>query len=113
MQPRIVSGDITGLAEQGLRLGFAAIAGQHGCAQGAAVAFGAFQANFDPVVAFRRVVAQQRRRLVLVHDENVEIAVVVEIAKGAAAAGVMLIECGTGQAVQDPREGAVAIVAVK
>ena len=65
-------------------------------ADGAAVALDAFEAHFDPMVRRGRVVAQQRGRLVLVEDENVEVAVVVEVAKGAASALVMGRDSGAG-----------------
>ena len=37
-----------------------------------------------------QIVAQQRRRFIQVHDQDIEIAIVIEIAKGASAAGVQL-----------------------
>ena len=43
------------------------------------------QPDLDPVMIGRSVVPQQRRRLVLIHDHDVEIAIVIEVAEGAAA----------------------------
>src|SRR6202034_2235888 len=80
----------TGLAHHALRLHFASIAHQHARPDRATVALHTFQANFYPTGVARRIIAQQRRRLVAVHDEHIEIAVVVEIAKRATAASVML-----------------------
>ena len=42
------------------------------------------------------VVAKERRRLIHVHDEDVDVAIVVEIAKGHAAAGVDFGNAGAG-----------------
>ena len=56
------------------------------------------------------VVAQQRRQLVHVHDENIEVAVVVEIAESHAATGVRAGHAGTGL-VQQFLEPAAAQVA--
>ena len=47
---------------------------------------GAHQPQRDPVTAARRVVAEQRRRLVHVDDEHVDVAVVVVVAERGAAA---------------------------
>ena len=44
--------------------------------------------HLQPVAGARDVVAQERRRLVHVHHQDVDVAVVVEVAEGTAAARV-------------------------
>ena len=44
---------------------------------GVAIAAGALQAETNPVMAGRCVIAQQRRRAVLVADDQVDVAIVV------------------------------------
>src|ERR1035438_3874856 len=58
------------------------------------------QSNLDPVVLRRRVISQERWRLVLVHHKNVEISIVVEIAEGATAAHMTRGDCGIGGVVE-------------
>jgi hypothetical protein len=58
--------------------------------------FYSLKSNLDPAVAGRGVVAQQRRRLIDVHDQDIHIAVVIEVAKGKAAAAVAGNDTGTG-----------------
>src|SRR5207249_3446002 len=53
-----------------------------------AVGAGALELHLDPPVGPGIVVAEQRRRLVHVHDQHVDVAVVVEVAEGGPAAGV-------------------------
>src|SRR5260221_10367448 len=53
---------------------------------------GADQTEPDPVPGVAAVVAQQARRLVDIVDEDVDVAVVVEVADGAAARAVPLFE---------------------
>ena len=59
----------------------------HARADGRAVAMGAQQFDGDPIILVAAVVAQKRRVIVHVQDQHVDVAVVVVIAKGAAAAG--------------------------
>ena len=59
MEAGIIHRHIACLAQDSLGLGFASIANKHACANRAAIALCAFQANLDPVVLFRSVVAQQ------------------------------------------------------
>ena len=71
-----------------------AIANQHPRANCAAIALGSFEPNLDPVVSGRRVISQQRRWLILIHHQDVDIAVVVEIPECATTAAVMGCESG-------------------
>ena len=96
MQARVVAGKIAALAHHFLRLDMSAVTNQHARADGAAVALRPHEPDLDPVVSGGGVVAQQRRRLILIHHQDVEIAVVVEVAKSAAAAHVASIDRGSG-----------------
>src|ERR1035438_6141610 len=89
MQSRIVDREITRLAHHLLRLHVFAIANQHSCANCASIALDPLESNLDPVVARRRIVAQQGRRLVLIHYENIDIAVVVEVAESTSTAAMV------------------------
>jgi hypothetical protein len=44
------------------------------------------QAQLDPIICARRVVALERGRLILIHHQDVDIAIVVKITEGAASA---------------------------
>ena len=66
----------------------AAVPDQGAGADGAAVGFGGVELLLEPAVVAFDVVAQERGWFVEVDDENIEIAIVVEIAEGAAAATV-------------------------
>src|SRR6185369_4791718 len=57
------------------------------CADGVAVADRPLKGNGDPPAA-GRVVAQERRTIVVVHDEHVDVAVVVVVAERRAPAGL-------------------------
>ena len=89
VQARIIGGTVACLAQQFLCLDLAPVAHQHARADRATVAFGPFEANLEPAVAGGRVVTKQGGPLILVHDQDVQVSVVVEVAKGAAAAGMM------------------------
>ena len=65
-------------------------------ADGAAIAPRAFQAHLQPVIAGRSIVSQQRRRLILIHDQNIHITVVVKIAKGASPTDMSRRNSGAG-----------------
>lgn len=52
--------------------------------------------HFDPVVVAEDVVSEQRRRLVEIEDHEVQVAIVIEIAHAAAAAGVRRGNTRTG-----------------
>ena len=65
-------------------------------ADGAAVRLDADEQDLQPVAAAGHVVPQQRRRLVHVDDEHVDVAIVVEIAERATPAGVRRGHAGAG-----------------
>ncbi len=88
VQPAVVDREIGGLAQHFLRLHRIAVAHRDPRADGAAVGFDARQLDLEPVVAAGHVVAQERRRLILIDDQDVDVAIVIEIAEGTAAAGV-------------------------
>src|SRR5580698_1337850 len=96
VETRIVCGDVARLAHGFLDMNFAAAANGDSASEGAAIAFGSVQADLDPVVVGRSVIAQERGRLILIHDENVEVAVIVEVAECATAADVAGVEGGLG-----------------
>ena len=52
------------------------------CPHGVAIGANSLQAETDPVMGRRGVVAEQGRRAVLVIDDQVDVAVVVEVAVG-------------------------------
>src|ERR1019366_7856772 len=96
METRIVRGEKAGLAGDALRLYFPSVSHEHASADSAAVALRALQPDFQPMIPPWSVVAQQRGRLIAVHDENVEVAVIVEVAEGASAAHVARCNGRTG-----------------
>src|ERR1035438_5029948 len=110
MQARVVRREKTGLAGQALCLHLSAVARQNSGADRTAIAFCSFQAHFDPMIAGGSVIAQKRRGLIAVHDENVEVAIVVEVAEGASAAHVARCNGGTGLIAQF-EESSIALVA--
>ena len=61
------------------------------------------------MIACRRIVAKQRRRFILIHDQDVEVAVIVEVAEGATPAYVALIKGGL-RAFREFVEGSVSPV---
>src|SRR5437762_8198079 len=88
VQPRIIAREKAGLTEHRLRLGLPVVMSHDASAYRAAIRFYAFQLNFNPVGLSREVVSQQRRRLIEIDDDDVHIAVVIEIAKGVAASAM-------------------------
>jgi hypothetical protein len=62
------------------------------------------------VILLGSVVAQQGGRLILIHDDDVEVAVIVEIAEGTSAADVTDID-GRAGFVSHAGKGAVAAIA--
>src|ERR1700737_4970992 len=88
MQTRIVARIIAGLAEQRLRLHFVAVVDQDSGSNRAAVGFHALQLHLQPVLLDRRVVSQKRGRLIQVDDQNVQVAVIVEVSEGTSTAAV-------------------------
>jgi hypothetical protein len=110
VQPGIAGGKITGLTQNFLGLHFAAVVSQDTRPNGAAVALNSLKTDLDPMVAGRSVVAQQRRRFIDVHDQDIHIAIVVEVAEGNAAAAVAGDDTGTSFRTQ-LSEGALASIA--
>lgn len=52
--------------------------------------------DLEPVMAAAYVVAEERRRFVLVDDDDIHVTIVVEVAEGAATAGVASFEGRSG-----------------
>src|SRR5271169_4788342 len=67
----------------------------HTPSNGGAIAFGSHQLDLDPVLLVASIIAKQRWRIVHVQDEGVDVAVVVVVAEGGAAAGKMLGDAGS------------------
>src|ERR1700686_684288 len=61
-----------------------------------AIAPRAFQAYFKPVIAGRRVIAQQGWRLIAIHNENIEVPIIIEVTQGAPAAHMRRRDPRTG-----------------
>src|SRR5262245_9189126 len=96
VQAAVAHRQVGRLAQHFLRLYLPAIMHGYPRADRAAIRFHPGQLHLDPVVAAGDVITQQGRRLVLVVDEDVNIAIVVEIAKCKAAAGVGGLDSRTG-----------------
>src|SRR5580658_6308039 len=88
MKARIVGGKETRLAQHGLELPPVAVTAKDFRPYRAPVRSCSNQFQLEPRPAFGLVIAQQGRRLVHVHDENIHIAVIVEVAESAPAAHV-------------------------
>ena len=86
MQAAVVGGVKARLAQHGLRLAAPAIAGNHGRANRAAIGIDPDQLDLEPIGLAAQIIAQQARRLVEIDDQDVYIAIVVEVAEGAAPA---------------------------
>ncbi len=72
-----------------MRLGLSAIMRQDASSDGSAIGFCAFELNLNPVGLPCEVVAQKRRRFVKVDDNDVNIAIIIEIPESAAAAAML------------------------
>ena len=110
MQPAVVRRVKAGLAQHRLSLPPAAVAGDHGRADRAAIGIDAGQLDLEPIGTAREIVAQQAGGLVEVDDQDVHIAIVVEIAESAAAAGARLGK-GAARLFEELFEAAVAEIA--
>src|SRR5580692_8083741 len=88
VQARIVRRVKAGLAEDFLCLYLFSVAHEDAGSDGAAIGLGADEFYFEPVIVAADVVAEERRNFAHVDNENVEIAVVIEIAESTSAAGV-------------------------
>src|SRR5258708_34717560 len=84
MEAGIITRIEAGLAEYRLSLHPISIVNKHTSANGDSIGFDTFQFHLEPVSFPTAIVAQQRRRLIQVHDENVHIAIVIEVSKSTA-----------------------------
>ena len=76
------------MSEDGLGLSARAVDCGHSGADGASIGLHAFEQDLDPVVVAGDVVTQQRGRFVEIDDEDIEVAIVIEVAERATAAGM-------------------------
>ena len=83
MEPGVVRGMETRLAEHRLGLNATAVVRFHGGPDRAPVGLGSNQLDLEPVGSAGKVVPQQRGRLVEIDDENVDIPVIVEVPRKA------------------------------
>ena len=67
----------------------------HAGADRGAIALGADQFDLDPVLLVAAVVAQQGRQVVHVQNQRVDVAIVVVVAEGGAAAGELFADAGS------------------
>lgn len=89
MQTGIVAGKIAGLAQDSLRLGLVTIMDENPGSYATAVGLDALQLHLDLIISLAaEVIAQQRRGLVQINDQDVDIPVVVEVSKRASATTV-------------------------
>src|SRR5207248_10305332 len=92
MEPPVVDRIEAALRQHFLRLYPSPITGGNSRADGAAVRLRADEPDLEPVSRLARIgfqiVPKQRRRLVHIHHEDVDIAVIIEIAERAAPAAV-------------------------
>ncbi len=88
MQPGVIAGVVARLTDYGLHLFLTTIMGDHASPDGASVGFDALQFHFNPALLRVNIIAQQRRRLVHIHDQDVHVAVVIEVSKSAPPAAV-------------------------
>src|ERR1035441_3417427 len=100
MQPAIVDGKIRGLGEHCLHLPALPIRGHHLGANRTTVGGNANQQDLQPVIRPGDVIAQQRRRLVEIDNQNVDVAVVIEIAESHSPAAMRLGDAGPRQTAQ-------------
>ena len=77
-----------------IHLGMVAGDHAHPGADSGAIALGADQLDLDPVLPVAAVVAQQRRQVVHIQNQHVDVAIVVVVAEGRAAAGEALADAG-------------------
>ena len=89
MQPRVVDRIKTRLAQHLLDLNLTSVAHQHASSDRAAIRFCAHQLELEPVVRAAEVIAQQRRRLVEIDYQDVQISIIVEVTEGAPPAAML------------------------
>src|SRR6516165_10233013 len=88
VQPWIIAGIKTALAQDALRLCLSCVMNENASPNGASIGFHTFEFHLQPVRLSTNVVAQKRGRLVHIHDQNVYIAIVVKVAEGAPSTAV-------------------------
>src|SRR5579883_864428 len=96
VQAAVARRKISALRQHRLRLPPIAVACHHRRADRRAVRLRALQQHFQPMAGASQIIAQQRGRLVHVHDQDVEVAVVIEIAESDATARVRLGDARPG-----------------
>jgi hypothetical protein len=85
VQAGIVSGDVTAAVAHAVVLAFAAGFDLHGCADGVAIAVSAAQTQPEPIVPVGGLIVQQQRLTGDGQHDDVEFAVVIEVALASAA----------------------------
>src|SRR2546425_6333511 len=86
MQAQVILGVKAGLAEDLLGLPTPSGGRSYAGADGAAIGLQTNQLDLQPSILIPAIIAEQRRGLVHVHDEHIDIAIVVEVAECAAPA---------------------------
>src|ERR1700761_3237035 len=73
------------------------LAGYHAYprSDGCAIALGSQQFDLDPVLLVAAIISKQRRRVVHIENQNVDVAIVVVVSKRGAAAGILFAYPGT------------------
>src|SRR5258708_7722450 len=121
MQTGVVAGKKTGLTEHSLCLGFVPVMDENSGSNGTAVGLHALQFHLDPMISLAaEVIAQQRRRLVQINDQDVDIPIVVEVSKSASPTTVgrryararLLDEFFKDAVAQIPKNGARCFVGI-
>src|ERR1035438_775101 len=75
MQSAVVYGKVRRLGQYPLRLPAVAVGSHHLRTDGASIRSDADKQHFEPMIAAAHVIAEERRRLVHVHDEDIDIAI--------------------------------------
>src|SRR6476646_373373 len=88
VQAAVVHRQVRRLTQDFLRLLPVAVKNSYPRPNRAAVRTYARQLHLQPMVVTAHVIAQQRRRLIVIHDDDVHVAVVIEVAESAAPAGL-------------------------
>src|SRR5208282_6232012 len=88
MEPRVITRVVARLADERLSLEFISVMRDHSSSNRAAIRFHSLKLDLEPVLFALKIVADKRRPLIHVHDKNVQVAVVIEVAKCATAAAM-------------------------
>src|SRR5581483_2881310 len=88
MQSRIIGGIKAGLAQNRLSLCFAAVVDQNPRADSASIRLHTFELHLEPILFSTQIVPQQRRSFIQIHNQNVDVAIIVEIPESASAAAM-------------------------